>query len=310
MDYVSLHSHTTFSFGDGYGTVEEHVARVAELGMTHLAVTEHGNISSWVALEKACKRTGSVTPIFGIEAYTSPRGERRKCHMILLAMNIVGLQNINRIVTQSWRDFYQYPTVHWDSLKANNEGIIALSGCSDSHLSCTLFGGKSLGDKTLEPDNGNFQRAIKLVRQYQKVFDKGRYFLECQRFPLLERTCLINQANEKLSAITGAPLVATSDVHYCTAGDQPLQKILHAAHRGSSVDVVESQWEWDVKLTYPTSDGEINKMLIETGMSKDAALEAVSNTRRIAMQCNGVELPKAPRPHYVIDHEKDWQTWT
>jgi len=308
IEYVSLHSHTTFSFGDGYGPVTQHVSRIEELGMKALAVTEHGNVSSWVELEKACRGT-QVKPIFGIEIYFAPPKTMQKTHMILLAMNSIGLQNINRIVTQSWRNFYRWPTVHLEDLEANNEGIIALSGCSDSALSCTLYGGKYFGPKTLELDKRRVQLATRLVERFSEIFDQGRYFLECQRFPLLERTCLINQANEKLSARTGVPLVATSDVHYCKATDQPMQKILHAAHRGSSVDVIESQWEWDVKLTYPTSDLEIFNHLIQTGMSEDAARQSITNTGLIADRCN-VELPKAPLPRYLIDPEKDWKPWT
>ena len=306
MRFVSLHSHTTFSFGDGYGTVPEHVSRVADLGMTALAVTEHGNSSSFVALEKAC-RASKVKPIFGIEIYFAPPKTMQKTHMILLAMNQVGLQNINRIVTQSWRNFYRWPTVYIEDLEANNEGIIVLSGCSDSALSCTLYGGKYFGPKTLELDKRRVQLATRLVERFSEIFDEGRYFLECQRFPLLERTCLINQANEKLSARTGVPLVATSDVHYPKATDQPMQKILHAAHRGSSVDVIESQWEWDVKLTYPTSDLEIFNHLIQTGMSEDAARQSITNTGLIADRCN-VELPKAPLPKYVQGPD-DWKPW-
>lgn len=276
--------------------------------MKALAVTEHGNVSSWVELEKACRGTLSqVKPIFGIEIYFAPPKTMQKTHMILLAMNSVGLQNINRIVTQSWRNFYRWPTVHLEDLEANNEGIIALSGCSDSALSCTLYGGKYFGPKTLELDKRRVQLAIGLVERFAEIFDNGRYFLECQRFPLLERTCLINQANEKLSARTGVPLVATSDVHYCKATDQPMQKILHASHRGSSVDVIESQWEWDVKLTYPTSDLEIFNDLCKTGMSEDAVRQSITNTALIADRCN-VELPKAPLPRYVQGPD-DWKPW-
>lgn len=308
MKYVSLHSHTTFSFGDGYGTVEEHVNRAHELGMKSLAITEHGNSSSWVALEKVCRAIDyAVNPIFGIEIYFAPPKTLPKCHMILLAMNQQGLQNINRIVTESWVNFYKYPTVHWKSLKANNAGIIALSGCSDSHLSCTLYGGKSLGDKILERDERRFERAVKLVQSYKRIFG-DRYYLECQRFPLLERTCLINQANAELSKATGVSCVATSDVHYCKASDQPMQKILHAAHRGSSVDVIESQWEWDVKLTYPTSDKEIYRDMINTDMPRSYVLQSLNSTVEIAERCGRLELPKAPAPVYVPS-PRDWEPW-
>ena len=309
MDYVSLHNHSTFSFGDGYGTVPEHVGRAYELGMSHLALTEHGNVSSWVALEKACKQTDfAVKPIFGIEAYVGVPKEQRKTHMILLAMNQVGLENINRIVTRSWRQFYRWPTVYPSDIKEFNEGLIVLSGCADSALSCILLGGKHYGDKRMEPRPRDIQRARRGIEWYQEIFGE-RYYLETQRFPLLERTCILNQTLERLSATTGAHLCATADVHYPLPHQNAMQRILHAAHRGGSVESVDATWEYDILLTYPTSDAEIHRDLVNTGLSESAATQAISSTRSIADKCNA-ELPKAPRPHYIIDTEKDWETWT
>ena len=86
MKFVSFHTHTTYSYGDGFGTVAQHVARVQELGMTALALSEHGNVNSHVALERECHRAG-IKPIYGIEAYFSPPNERRKFHVTLFAMD-------------------------------------------------------------------------------------------------------------------------------------------------------------------------------------------------------------------------------
>lgn len=290
MRYVSLHTHSTFSYGDGFGTVPEHVSRVAALGMKSLALTEHGNVSSWVQLEKAC-RTKAIQPIFGLEAYIAPESERRKNHMCLLAMNETGLQNLNRLVTQSFRQFYQFPTIHWKDLVEYNEGIIALSGCSDSELSCILLGGKSFGDKRLEPGVGDMERAVRGVQRYQKVFG-DRYYLEVQRFPGLERTCALNPLLAEISSNTGVPLVATSDVHYPYPDQNAMQRILHAAHRGGTVESVDAAWEYDILLTYPQSDEEIFKDLLATGLSGTDALDAILVTEDIAERCT-VELPKA-----------------
>ena len=309
MKYVSLHSHSTFSYGDGYGTVREHVERVASLGMSALALTEHGNCSSWVQLEKACKANG-IKPIYGLEAYTSKPGERRKCHMILLARNQIGLRNLNRIITQSYKDFYQFPTVYWKTLEENANGIVALTGCADSFLSCTLLGGKYIGDKKLESSDRDIQRAIRVLRKYKEVFsDEGSLFIECQRFPGLPRSCVLNKTHEELSRITGIPLVATSDVHYPFPEQNSMQRILHAAHRGGTIESADASWEYGILLTYPQSDEEILKDLEGTGLSTEAAQQAILNTQKIAESCT-VDLPRAARPKYVQDHEKDWEPWT
>ena len=305
MKYVSLHTHSTYSYGDGYGTVAQHVERVHSLGMNALALTEHGNVSSWVALEKACRRTG-LNPIFGIEAYVGIPGEQRKTHMILLAMNSVGLQNINRIVTQSWKQFYRWPTVYFEDLERWNEGIIILSGCADSAISCILLGGKYFGEKTLEPSERNIQRAVRVVQRFQKIFG-DRYYLEVQRFPGLERTCVLNPLLAEISRRTGASIAATCDVHYCQPEDNAMQRILHAAHRGGTVETVDAEWEYSILLTYPLSDEEIIKDLEGTGLSNADATWAVFATSLIADRCKA-ELPKAALPKYVVG-QGDWDAW-
>jgi DNA polymerase-3 subunit alpha len=316
MRYVSLHSHSTFSYGDGYGPVESHVARVAELGMKALALTEHGNTSSHAQLEKACRSHG-VKPIFGCELYEaptdpkSPDGDpiktRRKYHQTVLAKNEEGLRNLNRIVTASWRDhFFQWPTTTSRLLKDNSKGLVVLSGCADSLLSCTLLGGKENGEKRLSYTDEDLERAVGVVQWYQSVFGED-YYLEVQRFPGLERTCVLNPAFEKISEVTGAKLCASSDVHYPLPEHNDMQRILHAAHRGGTVESADASWEYDILLTYPTSDREIFEDLVGTGLSKRAAKQAILNTENIAEGCT-VELPKNEPIKYPISDE-DWEDW-
>lgn len=308
MRYVSLHHHSTFSYGDGYGLPKEHVERCAFLGMTAMALTEHGNTSSHASLEKACKDHG-IKPIFGLEGYVAPPEQRRKCHQTILAMNQIGYANLNRLVSQSWRDFYQWPTIHLEWLKEYNEGLIVLSGCADSTLACTLLGGKYFGDKqtwNIVP-KANYDSAVRLVEWYQSVFG-DRYYIECQRFPGLDRTRTLNYYAGKLSHDTGVGLVATSDCHYVFARDNEMQKILHASHRASSVSQVEASWEYDVTLDIPQSDEQVVEDLVGTDMSTIDAYTAVENTAYIAERCN-VVLPKVDPIVYPIS-EEDWvESW-
>lgn len=305
MKFVSLHTHSTFSYGDGYGPVKNHVERVSELGMSSLALTEHGNLSSHVQLEKACNAIG-IKPIFGCELYVAPPEEQRKWHQTVVAMNEEGLRNLNRIVTKSWKNFYRWPTTSWQMLKEHNEGLIVLSGCADSLLSCTLLGGKSNGEKRASYARKEYMAARRVIEQYQAVFG-DRYYIECQRFPGLGRTCVLNPAFASLGRDTGARLVGTADVHYPNGSDNEMQKILHAAHRGSTVAATEASWEYDILLTYPTSDREIINDLVGTGLSRSEAKAAVIETSLIANRCN-VELPKNEPIKYPIAKE-DWEPW-
>ncbi len=308
MRYCSLHSHSTYSYGDGYGPVEAHVERVKALGMTALALTEHGNVSSHVKLEKACRANG-IKPIYGIEAYISLPDAVRKTHMILLAMNEIGYQNLNRLVTLSYSDEHKskFPTMYWERLVEHNEGLIVLSGCADSELSCTLLGGKTYGEPRLEYTTEDFERALGVVSRYQTVFG-DRYYLETQRFSQLGRTCVLNPAFALMGELAGVELAATCDVHYPLPTDNKMQTLLHAAHRGSSVAATEAGWEYDILLTYPTSDNALLADLRGTGLDASQAQRALDNTALIADRCTVAELPRSKTIEYPISNE-DFTSW-
>ncbi len=132
---------------------------------------------------------------------------------------------------------------------------------------------------------------------YARMFP-GRYFLEVQRFEGLERTREINPMYEYWSRKHDIPLVATSDVHYPRPEQNEMQKILHAAGRNTgTVAAAEAEWEYDILLTYPESDVEIEDNLVGTGLSRKMASSAIDSTAAIAELCN-VDLPKMDRIRY------------
>lgn len=299
---------------DGYGLPEEHVERVKELGMSALALSEHGNVSSHVKLEQAAEAHG-IKPIYGIEAYTAPADMRetknqRKWHMIILAETQTGYQNMMRMVTRSWKDDnYRWPTVLGANLRDNKSGLILLSGCADSHVNCVLLGGKGIPVPETPREKARAERdAEKIMLRYARMFP-GKYFLEVQRFYRLARTCEINPMYEYWSKKHDIPLVATSDVHYPRPEQNEMQKILHAAGRNTgTVAAAEAEWEYDILLTYPESDEEIEIDLMNTGMSPSGAISAVDNTALIAERCT-IKLPKMDRIRYPVEKE-DLKPWT
>lgn len=295
MEYPSLHHHTTLSFKDGVGSVDDHFARSAELGMTAQAVTEHGNVSSHVPAERAAAKYG-MKAIFGVEAYMHPEPDsRRKFHLTILAKNQTGYQNLMRIVSRSWAEgFYQYPTVSGRMLTDHYEGLVVLSGCSDSLLACSLLGGK-----TIDPADASFKAAQRVATNFRALFGRD-YYLETQMFPELERTRAINEAYQRMSEIHNIPLVATADVHYPHPEDNELQLLIHAAGRGANTVAQQAEsWEYDIRLTHPTSDKQVLRKLRETGLSKSYANMALSSAIEIAEKCN-VVLPKAERFRFPV----------
>lgn len=294
--WVSLHHHSTFSHGDGFGTPEQHAARGLELGYDTLALTEHGGVSSHFRFEKTAIKQG-IKPVFGLEAYGGFEGIQPKNHLILLAKNAEGYRSLNKLVTQSWLDFYYYPTVLGANLAANHNGLICLSGCLSSLLACTMIGGKGI-------ETGDYDKAAELAGKFKRLFGED-YYLEVQQFPELEKTCELNPLYERLGRELGIPLVATADVHYPYPDDNEMQVILHAADRGGkTVDQQAATWEYDIRLTLPESDDILLRRMVETGLTYHAAVDSIETSRAIADSCN-VTLPKAERLVYPIE-ESDW----
>lgn len=309
MKFVNLHHHSTFSFGDGFGTPAQHVERAVELGYSAIAMTEHGNVSSHWQLEKAAIAAG-IKPIFGLEAYCGPVEEETrgqyKHHLTVLAADVSGYRSLSRIVTQSFLDHHYNPTVSGQSLLNNREGLIVLSGCSGSMLACALLGGKGTPEHEDDPD---WDFAADVAGRFQDIFGDCNYFLEVQPFFELSRTCQMNQSYEILSEQLGIPMVVTHDVHYPRMEDAEMQAVLHAVHRGKHT--VEDQlrsWNYEVPLTLPDNDNDLFYRLRKTGLSRRAAIDCIYNSAMIAERCN-VTLPKAERLRYPIT-EEDLRPWT
>lgn len=282
---------------DGYGTPAQHVQRAVDLGMPFLGLTEHGNVSSHVQLEKHALKAG-IKPVFGCELYTGGVGEAKtkyKWHLTVLAENQVGYQNLLRLVSRGWEEgFFYEPTVSGDMLAEHSEGLVVLSGCAGSKLVCDLLGGKGVPEH-----DADFQSALDTAQRFQSLLG-DRYYLETQTFPELDRTRNTNQALERISEITGIQLVATGDVHYPKPDDSDMQVILHAAGRGNNTFEKQLQsWGYDIKLAPPLSDDLVRERLVATGLSKRAAQAAIASAATIGERC-AVTLPKAERLRYPI----------
>jgi DNA polymerase-3 subunit alpha len=311
MKFVSFHSHDTHSHADAIGPTEVHVKRVADLGMWALGTSNHGNVNNHAQMEQWCKEYG-IKPIYGCEVYYAPVDEEnksiKKTHLTIFAMNEVGYRNLNRIVTQSFIDSYKWPTVSWENLCEHNEGIAVLSGCADSLISCTLLGGKYLGDQRNHVTESDMDAARAQIQRYVDVFG-DRFYLEVQRFPKFNRTCTLNPAISQLSRDTGVSLIATADVHYPFPEQNKIQAMLHAARwKNSPGFAAETSWEHHTNLSYPLTDDEIVGDLQATGLDSADAWRAVQTTSVLAGLCT-VELPKAKPLRFSPPNGLDSKTY-
>ena len=302
MVFASLHHHTTFSYKDGYGTPIQHFERAAEMGMTAMAVTEHGNVTSHVQAEQAGAKTG-VKPIFGCELYCGEVGEgrtQRKNHLTVLAEDQEGYRNLLRIVSRGWAEgFFYEPTVSGAMLREHAEGLIVLSGCTGSLMATSLVGGKNIDEK-----DASYQRGFGVAQRFKDLLGDG-YYLEVQAFPELAKTCIINQALGQMSEALGIPLVATLDAHYMYTDESAMQAILHNVRGGNrqSLEDQAKRWSQDVKLC-PMTDKDLFTKLVQTGLTRKQAESAIRNARTIAERCN-VTLPKVTNLQYPLPPDHD-----
>ena len=221
MGFAHLDVHTEYSLLDGSNKIKEYVSRVKELGMRAAAITDHGVMYGVIDFYRAAKEAG-INPIIGCEVYVAPtsrfvkdnsQSEDRYYHLVLLAENNKGYENLSKIVSKGFVDgFYYKPRVDYVVLEKYHEGIIALSACLAGEVSKNLARGLD-------------EEAEKAALRYEEIFGKGNFFLELQDHGIPEQS-LVNQKLISMSKKLGIELVATNDVHYTYPDDVEAHDIL------------------------------------------------------------------------------------
>src|SRR6185312_7919182 len=173
-DYVHLHNHTQFSLLDGLTKIPDLVQFTKKSGMQAVAMTDHGTLSGAIEFYKECVNN-EIKPIVGIETYVAarrhtdkdPQKDKNRYHLILLAMNNKGYQNLMQLsTTANLHGYYYFPRIDHELLEQYNEGIIALSACM----------GGEVGDAL---KNDDYDKAVEVAKWYKGVFG-DRYYLEIQ----------------------------------------------------------------------------------------------------------------------------------
>ncbi len=285
-DYVHLHNHTHHSLLDGMTKVDELVKQVKKLGMHAIAITDHGTLSGVIEFYKACKAAG-IKPIIGMEAYVAarkmtdrdPAKDKNRYHLILLAMNNQGYQNLMQLSTKaSLEGFYYKPRIDRELLKKHNEGLIVLSGCANGEL------GEAL-------KNDDYETAKKIASWYKEVFG-DRYYLEIQDHNEWAEQVKVNEGVFKLSKELNIQKVITGDAHYLRPEDQDAHEILLCVGTGSYLSDKDrmSLSDFHLHVTDP-------KEVIKRWGSEYP--DIIKNTKEIADRCNvEIELGKILIPTF------------
>ncbi|HVV67352.1 MAG TPA: DNA polymerase III subunit alpha [Candidatus Saccharimonadales bacterium] len=294
-DYVHLHNHTQYSLLDGLTKIPDLIKYVKQHDMPAVAVTDHGTLSGTIEFYQEAKSHG-VKPIIGMETYVAARGFRDKdpgkdkqnYHLILLAMNKAGYQNLMALSTiANLEGFYYRPRIDRELLAEHNEGLICLSGCASSEV----------GDQLRQ---GQYQQAKETAEWYKKVFG-DRYYLELQDHGHPDHPSKwveqvgINEQIMKLSEELDIPCVVTCDAHYLKHEDQEAHEILLCVQTGSFLTDEQRMSLKDFEL-HVTDPKEVIKR-----WGKDHP-DYISNTKAIANRCDveiklgDILIPKFPVP--------------
>ena len=288
MNFVHLHVHTEYSLLDGSNKIKEYVVRVKELGMNSAAITDHGVMYGVIDFYREARAQG-IKPILGCEVYVAPGsrfdkeaagGEDRYYHLVLLAENNQGYQNLMKIVSTGFVEgFYYKPRVDKEVLRKYHEGIICTSACLAGEVQKYI-------------QRGMYEEACRSAKEYEEIFGKGNFFLELQDHGLPEQK-QVNQALLRMSRELGIELVATNDIHYTYAEDVKPHDILLCLQTGKRLSD-EDRMRYEGGQYYVKSPEEMARLF-------PYALQALENTQKIADRCNvEIEFGVTKLPKYDV----------
>ncbi len=276
-DFTHLHTHSHYSLLDGLSKIDPLIARVKELGMDSLALTDHGAMFGLIEFYQKAQKAG-IKPILGVETYVARRTlydkqagiDASPFHLTLLVENLTGYQNLIQLVTTAHlKGFYYRPRIDHDLLAKYHQGLILLTGCLNGELPRLIQAGK-------------LDAARKLVQWYLTLFDRDHLYFELQHHPSLPEQRTVNEALAALGQEFGVGLVATADSHYLQPDDRAAHETLLAIATGKDVDDRERMSLKDLDLSLASGD--------EMARRFANLPEAIANTQKIAAMVN-LELP-------------------
>jgi len=286
--YIPLHVHTTKgSVGDSILKIDEYIKKAKDFKLPAIAETNHGSMSDMFEFYKACK-DNNINPIIGCEVYETTDRTLKKLvnkkrpetwHLVLLAKNKIGLENLLYITSNAQLEGYYYkPRTDIEILKTHGEGIIALSACLGSKL------------KYLIDNNKTDKQVIEAINEYKEIFDD--FYLEIQPGNFNEQI-QYNKKLIKLSSTTNTSLIVTNDVHYLNSDDWKTHDAHVKIHRKMKID--EEQVYPD-KCYYLQDYNTIVNSL--SYLPHDIVKQAIANTVKVAneitleLDISSVNMPK------------------
>jgi DNA polymerase-3 subunit alpha len=303
--FTHLHLHTQFSVLDGANEISKLMARVKELGMDSVAITDHGNMFGVKEFHKQARKN-DIKPIIGCEAYLARRGRHNKTekidargeHIILLAKNQTGYKNLMKLVSAGFTEGYYYnPRIDKELLFEHSEGLIVSTACLGGPVPQAVL-------------KGDLEAAERIAAEYKEVFGED-FYLELQRHKTdnperntetFHKQEKVNTAILDISKKLGIKVIATNDVHFLGEEDADAHNILVLLSTGKTLsDNTQMSYSGEEYLKSPEEMAEIFADIPE----------AISNTQEIVAKIEDFELERKPiMPAFALpegfDNEADY----
>jgi DNA polymerase-3 subunit alpha len=285
IPFVHLHFHSEFSLLDGACRIDKTMAAAKELGMSALAITDHGVLYGVVDFYKAAKKHG-VKPILGCEAYMArgnmlerklEDGSRSQSnHMVLLAENAVGYQNLVYLISKAHLEgFYYKPRIDKALLAQHAKGLIGTSACLKGVVPELIL-------------QGRVEEALRAAGELSDIFGRGNFFLELQNHGIAEQI-KVNEVLVQLARRTGLPLICSNDVHYLKKEHYEAHDVMLCLQTGTTMsDPHRMRYQSD--QFYMKSPQEMYALFGDFP-------EALHNTASIAERCH-LELKLGGELHF------------
>jgi DNA polymerase III subunit alpha len=298
-DFVHLHVHSEYSLLDGYATTSAIAKRAAELEMGSVALTDHGVMYGVLEFYEAAKKAG-IKPIIGVEPYVAVgphtskntrihSGKTRSSyHLLTLAKNYEGYQNLVKLTTRAHLDgFYYRPRIDRELLEQHREGLIVTSACIAGEINQYLLDGQK-------------REAYDTAAWYRDVFGPDHYYLELQLHPGVPQLEKLNDELVRIGKELGIPLVATNDAHYARAADAEAHRLIRALGFNTTVRNLTSD-EPELDSSYYLKSGDEMWELF-----KRYGPEPLENALAIANRCNlNLDFGRVELPEFAIPEGHD-----
>lgn len=287
-NFTHLHVHTQYSILDGASDIKKLIARVKNCGMDAVAITDHGNMFGVKEFHDAARKQ-DIKPLIGCEMYVASKSrfdkaeseDRAGYHLILIAKNRTGYQNLCRLVSLSWKEgFYYKPRIDWELLRKYHEGLIASTACLGGEIPQAI-------------QANNMERAVEKIHDFKELFGED-FYLEMMRHKtddpkidadVFKQQEIVNTALKELSVKYDVKLIASNDVHFIMAEDAEAHDRLLCINTGKLVEDT-SRMKYTTK-EYLRTPEEMAELFADCP-------EALENTNHLASKVDVYDLNQAP----------------